>query len=124
MLMDGVGEETTLGEIEGRIAEGAGGATMLSLQAAAKELGLRVDGWRLRWESLQSMTPCVLLCSFGHFIVVDSVHGRGDVWLRDPSSGRWWIHRKVLERLWRGEALVPQFSALRGMTASCGQEAR
>ena len=94
-------------EIGASLPSNGEGVSMLDLRRCAEAKGLSAAGWRLAASDLRSVPmPVILLVSGGHFIVVDSVDGKGRVLCRDPESGNMLYPRDVLDAMWHGEALV------------------
>ncbi len=88
------------------------GVSMLDLKKAAQVLGLKAEGCRLDWASLQKLEDPALLFVNGHhfFVAVPNRFGKnGDensvLILDPPHTVRHYSHHQ-LEMSWRGEALV------------------
>jgi ATP-binding cassette subfamily B protein len=107
MILDVYGKRVSLRELEKGSQASDGGWSMQSLKELAEQHGLRAEGWRLDPEGLcRSRFPIILFVENRHFVVADGVDTTGFVFVRDPAIGRMKIHRRALNRIWKGEALV------------------
>jgi ATP-binding cassette subfamily B protein RaxB len=83
------------------------GASLMTLKERATLEGLEAEGRRLSYEDLLSIRfPAILFVENHHFIVVDSVGGTGELFVRDPAAGRLRVSRKRAAAIWKGETLV------------------
>lgn len=106
MVLDDAGIITSSSAIEQIVPLSKRGATMLDLRSAAKQLGLKLEGWKLSIDSLPSINfPAILFIRKNHYIVADSVV-RNSVYVRDPSIGRLRIPIDNISNIWKGEALL------------------
>ncbi len=109
MVLEMNGVPASFTEVESELPLTAEGATMLTLQTVLRQYGLESEGWRIDVEELPNRRfPMILFVHGDHFVVADSVDGqtREEVFLRDPSSGRWRVPRSTLRKIWKGETLI------------------
>jgi ABC-type bacteriocin/lantibiotic exporter with double-glycine peptidase domain len=107
MVLDHYGMKPSQRELEQRARLEFRGTSLLTLKELAKAAGLEAEGWRLSFEDLPGIQfPAILFVENHHFIVVDSVDGRGFLFVRDPAVGRLKIPRKRAIDIWKGETLV------------------
>lgn len=107
MVLDHHGIKTSVGELACKVRWERKGTSMETLKELGRLCDLELCGWRLGFKDLSGMPfPLILLVEDTHFIVVDSVDGRGHLFVRDPSVGKLRIPNKKIADRWRGEALV------------------
>jgi ABC-type bacteriocin/lantibiotic exporter with double-glycine peptidase domain len=107
MMLSDHGIACTPAEIAAGQPRRDGGMSMADLKSYAESRGLALSGWHLSYEDLRVVSkPAILLVSGGHFLVVDSIDGRGRALCRDPQAGNIIYPREVMAAMWHGEALV------------------
>jgi ABC-type bacteriocin/lantibiotic exporter with double-glycine peptidase domain len=107
MVLDHYGMKSSRRELEQNAKFEFRGASMQRLKELARSAGLEAEGWRLRFEDLATVRfPAILFVENHHFIVADSVDGRGFLFVRDPAVGKLKIPRKKAAAIWSGETLV------------------
>jgi ABC-type bacteriocin/lantibiotic exporter with double-glycine peptidase domain len=107
MILDHHGVNVRLRELERKGGQGKRGMDMLSLSRLAQAFGLYASGWRLDIEDLQGRClPAILFVENTHFVVLDSVHPRGDFFVRDPAKGKMRLSKSKLMNMWGGETLL------------------
>ena len=107
MVLERHGKVISLRELEKSVSAREGGWSMKALTEIAEQQGIRATGWMLSVEDLRGRPlPAILFVENRHFVVVDSVDGGGFCFVRDPALGRLKLHRKALNKIWTGKALV------------------
>ena len=107
MVLEHHGVKSLQQEIKQRAELLHRGTSLLALKELAKRADLEAEGWRLSFEDLKKIVfPAILFIENYHFIVVDSVDGRGVLFVRDPAVGRLAIPRRRMMEIWNGETLV------------------
>ena len=107
MILDHYGIKASLRTMEQKAPRKFGGASLFALKTMAQEAGLGAEGWKLSPEDLRKVQlPAILFIENHHFVVVDSMNGKGILFVRDPAVGRLKIPRKRAIDIWKGETLV------------------
>jgi ABC-type bacteriocin/lantibiotic exporter with double-glycine peptidase domain len=107
MVLDRYGKKDTQRELGQKAKLKFQGASLLTLKELAKSAGLEAEGRKLGFDDLTRIQlPVILFVEGHHFIVVDSVDGRGFLFVRDPAVGKLKIPRRRAVDIWKGEALV------------------
>ena len=107
MVLSHYGIKASQRNLELKAGLKSGGASLFVLKEMAEAAGLGAEGWMLRPEDLRKVQlPAIIFIENHHFVLVDSVDGKGVLFVRDPAVGRLKIpHRRAIE-IWKGETLV------------------
>ncbi|MCX6132479.1 MAG: cysteine peptidase family C39 domain-containing protein [Ignavibacteriales bacterium] len=107
MVLDHHGIKTSVGELARKVQWQRKGTSMATVKELGQLCGLELCGWKLGFKDLSGTPfPLIFLVEDNHFIVVDSVDRRGNLFVRDPSVGRLRIPSNKMADRWRGQALV------------------
>ena len=107
MILDHHGVSVQLSDLERKGGRGKRGMDMSRLSRLATSFGLDAQGWRLGVDDLRARAmPAILFVEDTHFVVVDSIGDRHDFFVRDPAKGRMRLSKSMLQKIWKGEALL------------------
>lgn len=107
MVLDSLGVERTLADIESAVTLDERGASLFDLMTYAKNQGLRAETWKLHVDDLADKPlPAVVFVYGDHFAVLDRITPQGEIHLRDPAIGRLRIDKADFANIWSGETLL------------------
>jgi ABC-type bacteriocin/lantibiotic exporter with double-glycine peptidase domain len=107
MILEHYGKAVPLRDLENGVRAREEGWSMKALTEIAERNGIHATGWRLSANDLcERALPAILFVENRHFVVVDSADRVGFFYVRDPALGRLRLHRKALNKIWTGKALV------------------
>ena len=107
MVLDGLGIDRELTDIETMIGLDETGSSLLNLMKYAESQGVHVEAWRLNMDDLEDRPlPAIVFIEGDHFAVLDQIDQHGEVILRDPAIGRLRMSKGTFERIWGGETLI------------------
>lgn len=82
------------------------GTKASNIVAAARNLGLKADGYSLSTESIRSRAfPAIIHWNFNHFLVLEGFGG-GRAYLNDPARGRCTVSDEEFDKAFTGVTLV------------------
>ncbi len=107
MILEHHAINISLHELERKSWRGGQSMTMLDLKYTAGLFGVSAKGWRLSVDDLSCVSlPAILFVENTHFVVLDSIHGCTDYFVRDPAKGKLQLSRTKLLKMWKGETLL------------------
>jgi len=106
MILAAYGHHAPLSELRQECGVSRNGVNATGIVTAARKHGLEADAVRCEIADLQRIPlPAILHWEFNHFVVLESITGRGAVIL-DPALGRVELTASHLSDAWTGVAIV------------------
>ena len=94
-----------LEELRAACAVTRDGSNGVDVMRAAREFGLKPQGWRKEPKQLHSMPkPLILFWEFAHFVVLEG-YWRGRYYLNDPNTGRRTVSEEEFDEAFTGVAM-------------------